>query len=104
MTAWTIFNGIDFGRKDVQFTANGKTCAHGHRSAKRVFVLGELFGQHLVPESGNNRYSLLTTLLKIPMDVWVIEMFVDVRDNYPIGNATTFFSSSYPEARPRMQF
>ena len=54
-------------------------------------MLRELFGQHLVPESRNDRHALRTTLREIPIHIWVIQMLVDICHNYPVSNATTFF-------------
>src|SRR5260370_34588777 len=90
MTPRTVINRIDFvGREDVQFTVSCVTSTSGERVAKQSFVLRELFREHLVPESRNDRYALRTTLCEIVMYVRVIQMLVDICHDNPVGNATT---------------
>ena len=92
VTTRRIIYRVDFaGREDIQFTVHRVASPLGERLAKHVFALRELFGEHLVPESGNDRYAARTTLREILTHIRVIQMLVDICHNYPVGNATTFF-------------
>jgi hypothetical protein len=96
VTARSVINGIDFvGREDVQFTVVRVTSTFGERLAKQSVVLRESFREHLVPETRNYRYALRATLREIIMDIWVIQMLIDICHNYPVSNATTFLPAGF---------
>src|SRR4029077_13862817 len=96
--ARSVIDGVDFvGREDVQFTVKLVASTSGKRLAKQSVVLGELFRQHLVPQSRNDCYALCTTLCEIAIHVRVIQMLIDICHNYPVGNATTFPPASLPK-------
>lgn len=96
VTARLVIDSIDFaGTEDVQFTIERITSPFGERLTKQVVVLGELFGEHLIPESRDDCDAVCTTSRKVPIHGRVIQVLVYVCDNYPVGNTTTFFPAGF---------